>query len=72
MEPQVFSLPSKGKPPLVDVSSVPENACPHVQIAALSISGPTLDLSGEIKVLKEMDPILQPLQHLVEGLDPHY
>ena len=65
-------LTIKGKPPLVDVSSIPEHIGPQLQIAALGISGPILDLSGEIKALQETDPILQPLQHLAEGMDPHY
>ena len=38
----------------------------------LGISGPTLDLSGEIKALQENGPILQPLRYLAEGMDPHY
>ena len=62
----------KGKPPLVHISSVPEHTDPQLQMAALGILCPTLDLSGEIKVLQETDPILQPLQHLAEGVDPHY
>ena len=41
-------------------------------MAALGISGPTLDLSGEIKVLQETNSVLQPLQCLAEGVDPHY
>ena len=41
-------------------------------MAALGISKPTLDLSGEIKALQETNPILQPLWHLAEGMDPHY
>ena len=65
-------LTIKGKPPLVDISSIPEHAGPQVQMAALGISGPTLDLSGEIKALQETNPILQPLQHLAEVVDPHY
>ena len=65
-------LTSKGKPPLVDISSVPEHAGPQLQMVALGISDPTLDLSGEIKVLQETNPILQPLQCLAQGVDPHY
>ena len=33
-------LTIKGKPPLVDVSSVPEHAGPQLKMAALGISGP--------------------------------
>ena len=54
-----------GKPPLVNVSSVPEHAGPQLQMAALGFSGPTLDLSGKIKVLQETNPVLQPMQRLV-------
>ena len=61
----------KGKPPLVDVSSIHEHTGPQLQMAALGISGPTLDLSGEIKELQETNPVLQPLQRLAKGVDPH-
>ena len=54
-------LTIKGKPPLVDISSVPEHAGPQLQMMALGISGPSPDLSGEIKVLQETNPILWPL-----------
>ena len=54
------------------ISSVPEHAGPQLQMVALGISGPTLDLSGEIEALQETNPVLQPLQHLAEGVDPHY
>ena len=56
----------------MDDSSIPEHAGPQLQMAALGISGPTLDLSGEIKALQETDPVLQPLQCLAEGVDRHY
>ena len=59
IEPQGFTI--KGKPPLVGDSSVPKHAGPQLQMAALGISGPTLDLSGEIKALQETNPVLQPL-----------
>ena len=51
-------LTIKGKPPLVDISSVPEHAGPQLQMAALGISGPTLGLSGELKALQETDSII--------------
>ena len=41
-------------------------------MAALNISGPTLDLSGEIKAPQEINPILQPLRYLVQGVNSHY
>ena len=51
-------LTIKGKPPLVNISSIYEHASPQLQMAALGISGPILDLFGEIKALKETKPIL--------------
>ena len=64
-------LTIKGTPPLVVISSIPESAGIQLQMASLGISGPSLDFSGEIKALQETDLILQPLQCLVEGLDPY-
>ena len=56
----------------MDISLVIDHAGPQLQMAAPGVSGPSLDLSGEVKTLQETDPVLQLLQCLVEGVDPHY